>query len=107
MEKAQGMAELNQGTAFVGQVAQAYPEVLDVLNPDKLVLTAFDKIGVDPQVIRSPKEVQAIREQRAMQQQQNQQQANANMEADTIEKLSKAKTNEDNALTALMGGPTV
>ena len=29
------------------------------------------------------------------------------MEADTIEKLSKAKTDEDNALTALMGGPTV
>lgn len=106
-QKAQGMAELNQGVAFMGQLAQAYPEVLDVISPDRMVLTAFDKIGVDPQVIRNPKEIQAIREARAMQQQQAQQQANANMEADTIEKLSKAKTDEDNALTAIMGGPTV
>ena len=102
-QKAQGMAEINQGTAFVGQIAQAYPEVLDVVNPDKLVLIAFDKIGVDPAVIRSPREIEAIREQRAIQQAQQQQIIDANAQADTLEKLSKAKTDEDNALTAIAG----
>lgn len=102
-QKAQGMAEINQGTAFLGQLAQVFPQVLDVVNPDRLVLTAYDKIGVDPSVIRSPKEIEAIRQQRAMQQAQQQQIADQNAEADTIEKLSKAKTDEDNALTAIAG----
>lgn len=106
-QKAQGMAEINQIIAFVGQIGQVKPETLDTIDFDQAVYTAVDKIGVDPKIVRSPKEVQAIREQRAMQQAQQQQMADANMEADTVEKLSKAKTGEDNALTALMGGPTV
>lgn len=106
-QKAQGMAEINQGTAFVGQVAQAYPEVLDVINPDRLIYVAFDKIGVDPDVIRTPEEIEVIREQRAMQQAQQQQIADENVQADTMEKLSKAKTGDASALTELMGGPAV
>lgn len=106
-QKAQGMAEVNQIIAFVGQIAQVNPETLDTIDFDQAVYTAVDKIGVDPKIVRNPKEVQAIREQRAMQQAQQQQMADENIQADTIEKLSKAKTGDPSALTKLMGGPAV
>lgn len=102
-QKAQGMAEINQIIAFVGQVAQVSPETLDTIDFDQAVYTAVEKIGVDPQIIRNPKEIEAIRQQRAMQQAQQQQMADANVQADTLEKLSKAKTGEQNALTAIAG----
>lgn len=103
-QKAQGMSEINQTIAFVGQVAQVNPDTLDVIDWDETVIAAVDKIGVDPKILRTKEQIEQIRQQRALQQQKQQELANANAEADTIEKLSKAKTGEENALTALAEG---
>lgn len=103
-QKAQGMSELNQIIAFVGQVAQVSPETLDTIDFDEAVYTAVDKIGADPKIMRSKQQVEAIRQQRALQQQKQQELANANAEADTMEKLSKANMSEENALTAITEG---
>jgi len=103
-QKAQGMSEMNQIIAFVGQVAQVSPETLDTIDFDEAVYAAVDKIGADPKIIRSKQQIEAIRQQRALQQQKQQELANANAEADTMEKLSKANMSEENALTAVTEG---
>jgi hypothetical protein len=68
LAQAQKRSELNSlmsGLSLVGQMAQAAPEVLDKIDADKTVNTAWDILGAPVKVLRDDEEVQSIREGRA------------------------------------------
>lgn len=83
----------------VGAIAQFKPEVLDKIDGDSLIDDYADSLGVNPRVILDKEKVDALRQHRAQAQQKMQEAAIANQSADTAQKLSNAKTNEQNALT--------
>jgi hypothetical protein len=58
---------------------------------------------VDIRVMASPEEVAAKKEQRMASMQQAQMQQQAQVQADVAKNLSAAKTDEDNALTQMLG----
>ena len=74
-QKVTATSSMDQAVAFFGGVGQMYPEVLDVLDHDKLGRNYLDRIGVPADCIRDEDGVEAIRQQRAEQQAQMQQQA--------------------------------
>lgn len=67
LAQAQRRSELNalmSGLSMVGQMAQFTPDVLDKLNPDKVVDEAWNIIGAPARVMRDDEEIAALREQR-------------------------------------------
>ena len=53
------------GLSLIGQMAQAAPETLDKIDPDKTVNIAWDILGAPVKVLRDDEEVKEIREARA------------------------------------------
>jgi hypothetical protein len=98
-----GIGNMDRALAILGQVAAVDPTVLDVLDLTRFTESYLDRLGVDERVKTSPEE----REQRAASRQASQQQAamqqQAQVQAETAKVLSDAKTDEDNALTQIMG----
>ena len=73
LAQAQRRSELNTlttGITMVGQVAQFAPEVLDKINPDRIVDEVWSITGAPVQVLRDDAEIEKIREGRAQQQMQ-------------------------------------
>ena len=73
--------------AFVGGLAQLDPNALDNLNSDEAVNEYQTLLGAPPRIIRSPAEVQAIREAREQQIAQAQQAEQLSMAADAAGKV--------------------
>ena len=67
MQRAVGIGQIERTVGFVGNLAAAKPEVLDKLDTDELVDEYASRAGTSPKLIRSAKDVAAIREQRANQ----------------------------------------
>jgi hypothetical protein len=68
LAQAQKRSELNSlmgGLSLIGQMAQAAPETLDKIDPDKTVNIAWDILGAPVKVLRDDEEVKEIREARA------------------------------------------
>lgn len=105
-QRAIGINGIDRFIGTVGSVAQAKPEVLDLIDGDKLINIYADNLGVDPQIIRSEDDVAAIRQQRQQAQQQAIQTEQMNQAADTAQKLAAAKTTEPSALTGVMDALT-
>jgi hypothetical protein len=100
-QRAVGTNSIDRFIGTVGSIAQFKPEVLDTIDGDKTVQIYGDSLGIDPRILLPQDQVQALRQQRAQAQQKAQQAAMMSQSADTVQKLSQAKTNEPNALTAL------
>lgn len=79
MQRAVGVGQIERIAGFVGNLAAAYPEAADKLDPDQLVDEYASRAGAPAASIRSEKQVKEIRASRA--QQQNAQQAAAMMPA--------------------------
>jgi len=75
-------------TAFV---VGSQPEVMDLIDGDKLLRRNFKIYNVSPDLMRSESDVKKIREQRQQQIAQQQQAESQNQEADTIKKLEEAE----------------
>lgn len=78
LAQSQRRSELNTlttGLAMVGQMAQYMPEVLDKVNPDRVVDETWSITGAPVRTLRDDAEVKQIREQRAKNQMEMQQQA--------------------------------
>ncbi len=78
-QKLVGTGAIEQFAGFVGQGAQIYPEMLDVVDSDKLADTYADYLGVPAEIIRGQDERDRIREARAEAQQQQEQMMAAQM----------------------------
>jgi hypothetical protein len=63
---------LEKFTAFVGNVAQAFPEALDAVNPDAVVDNYADYLGVEGNTLRGQDNRDALRQARQQAQQQAQ-----------------------------------
>jgi len=102
------MAGIERIMQMVGQLEGVRPEAIDVVDTDYGIMKASHLLNNDPKLIRSPAELDQIRQQR----QQQQQAAQAAQAADQAQKLSAgAKNLSDtdvgggrNALQQMMGG---
>jgi hypothetical protein len=96
LAQAQRRSELNalvSGLSMVGQMAQFSPEVLDKVNPDKVVDEAWSIVGAPMRVLREDNEVQAIRDAKGEMAQKQMGMEMAQKGADVIEKGSKVDLN--------------
>jgi hypothetical protein len=98
-----GIGNMDRGLAILAQAASIDPAALDLANMEKFVESYWDRLGMDARVRATPEEREDKKAQRAAAQQQAQQQQQAVVQADTAKVLSDAKTDEDNALTAMLG----
>jgi hypothetical protein len=102
-------AGMERGAGFVGNLAgvfgpqQSATPVTDVLNTDVLIREYAERLGLKPEIIRSPDEVAQIRAARAQQAQQAAQAQAAQAAAEGAKTLSEADTGGDNALTRVAG----
>lgn len=101
-QRAVGLNSIDRFVNTLGAVAQFKPGILDKLNEDELADRYSNDLGVDPALIVPDARVALIRKQRAQAQQQAQQAAQANMNADTVNKMANAPTDQDSALTNVM-----
>lgn len=100
--KAIGVTGIERVMTFAGNMAQAFPGILDKINGDVAVSEYADMIGTPPQLINDDETVAKVRAQRAQQQQAQQAAAMANQGADTAQKLANAPLSDNNALSQLM-----
>lgn len=92
LAKAQKMSEsqgIIQGTGYLGQVAAANPEILDILDWDEAGRMVLENYGVPARLLRDPDMVDQMRQARAKAQQQEQMAAMMMQGAQQIPALSK------------------
>lgn len=68
-QKYQELNSINGMMALVGQLAQAFPGVLDKIDSDQVVDVASEVFGIDPSIVLDDGEVAAIRQQKMEQMQ--------------------------------------
>lgn len=86
----------------LGQIASFKPDVLDKFDSDKWADQYSDMLGVSPDLIVPDDQVKQIRDARAKAQAAAAQQQQANMAADTAQKLGGTPTNGGNAASDVM-----
>lgn len=107
MAKAQklvGVAGTERFIGFAGNMAAAFPEVLDRVNADEVIDEYGDMMGVSSRVVRPLEEAQQIRQQRAKAQQAQQLAAAAPGMTAAAKQLSETDVSSDNALTRILAG---
>ena len=107
LAQAQRAVSTNSIDRFVGnlgQIATFSPGVIDKFDSDSWADIYSDVLGIDPNLITPADKVALIRKNRAEQQQAQQKAAQANVAADTAQKLGNAPVSADNALGALSQG---
>jgi hypothetical protein len=102
-QKAIGIVSLERFAAFAANQAGSWPQVLDGVDPDKLLQRHASAVGVPPDVLVAAEKVAEIREARARQREQEAQAQAALMGAQTAQTMSQADTGGDNALTRILG----
>ena len=102
VQKMLGLGAIDRVLGVVGNLASVDPSVLDKIDRDKVVETYVDMLGATTGILRSDKEVQALRAGRAQAQAQARQQADLQGQAQAAQVLSKTDTRGDNGLTDLI-----
>jgi len=102
-QKAVATSSVERLSGFVGNLAAAYPEVLDKFDADQAVDEYADMLGAPPRIVVSDEVVAEKRQQRAQQQQAQQMMAAAQQGADTAKVLSQADTRPGNVLSSVLG----
>ena len=106
LAQAQRRSELNSlvsGLTLVAQMAQFSPEVIDKVNPDKVIDEAWSITGAPDRVLRDDGEVQKLREARGKLAQQQQAMNQAQQGADVVHKGSQVDLNLAKAKKELPG----
>jgi len=93
---------IDRFTQSLGAVAQFKPEVLDKFNADRWADEYGDALGIDPDLIVSEDQVQALRAQRAKQQAAQAQQAQMAQASQTAKNLGQVPTTGGNAASDVM-----
>jgi hypothetical protein len=87
----------------LGAIAQLKPDVLDKFDSDKWADEYSDMLGINPELIVAGEQVALVRQQRAQAQAQAAQAEQMQQAAVTARDLSAAKTDDQSALTNVMG----
>ena len=87
------LQSLMNGLQLVGSMAEIDPSVLDKIDRDEVVDTAWEIIGAPNRVLREDDQVDEIRKSKAQQAQQQQQMAMLQAGGDLVEKGSKVDLN--------------
>ena len=87
---------------FTSQVAQVWPEARHKVNASRAIDEYAESLGVDPSMIRSDEEVNAMAQAEAQQAAQAQAMVAAQQGADMAKTASETSVSEDNALGAVM-----
>lgn len=101
-QRAQGRSGIEAFAIFVTNAAKVDPSVLDEVNANELVKKYAEVTGVPPNFINPDEVVQAIRKARADAAAKQQAAEQAQMVADSANKLAKSPTDGKNALTDLL-----
>lgn len=99
--KAIGVAGIERVLTFAGSMSEAFPAILDKIDPDVAIEEYADMVGVPPKIIVEQKAVNATRAARAAQAAQDRQVAMANSMADTGQMMANSPMGENNALSQL------
>jgi hypothetical protein len=104
-QRAAGLGAIDRWVEGQIIVGQAKPEALDKIDTDQLANVKADRLGVDPRIVVSDEDANALRKAR------NeaiaaQEQANAlSQQAEMAQTLSQTPIDESNALGAVTGAP--
>jgi len=79
--------------------AQAFPEILDNLDPDAIAKKIVDLVGSDEEIVRDTEAIKSIREARAQMQQQQMQAQQMQVAADVGMKMSQAQSMREGAIS--------
>jgi len=101
-QKAVAVSGMERFAQSIGQIATFAPSILDKLNADEYADALAEKLGVDPQLIVSDKQVALIRQQRADAQAQQQKMAMMQQGADVMNKAGSVSTQPGTAAGDLM-----
>lgn len=107
MAKAQklvGVAGTERFFSFVGNLAAAFPNVLDKVDADEAVDEYGDMMGVSANIVRTDEATQALREQKAEDQRKQQMAAQIPQLAEAGKNLSQSDLSTDNALSRILAG---
>lgn len=102
-QKLAGIGHIERLLGFVGQVASFDPSVIQKINLDEAIEQYADLVGTSPELVKSKKEMEAIREQAAAAAAQEQEMLQAGAMVQAGKALSETKMNEDNALARVLG----
>jgi hypothetical protein len=69
MQRMVGVGQIERTASFVGNLAGVFPDAVDKLNVDEMIDEYGSRAGAPSRMIRSTKDVEALRAQRAQQQQ--------------------------------------
>jgi hypothetical protein len=94
---------VEQFVSFAGNVAQAYPEVLDAIDSDALIDNYADYLGIEGNILRGQDAREELRARRAEQQARAQQAQEALANVQATKDLGSART-DNTALGAILGG---
>ena len=101
--KSVGVNAIERTMTFAGNLAQAFPDILDNISGDRAVRTYADINGTPADMMVDEKQVEQVRAQRAKQAQMQQSMAMAQQGADAANKLANAPLSDNNALSQLLG----
>ena len=102
-QKLVGIGAVERFANFTASVASVSPSVLDKVDTDKLVDVYAGLTSVPPGIVRSVEQVDAIREERQKAVEQQQQIEAMAAQSKSVKELASAKTDEENALTGMIG----
>lgn len=103
-QKMSGLTGLEQGMAFVMNLAPMFPEVLSKVKPIEVVEQYWDALGNKTGSLRDDNEMKEIQAQQAQAQQAAQMGASMDQAAGIAKNLASADMSGENALTAMIGG---
>ena len=103
-QKAVGIDASDRLINTIAAMTQAFPNanVSDILDTDKLVRKYADQLGVDPEILRTDEQIEAIRGERMAQQQAMQQMAQAQQAAAVAKDIAQVDSGTD-MLSQLQG----
>ena len=100
--KSIGISSIERSMSFVGGLAEAFPTILDNVNPDEVVREYFEMAGAPPKILFDPKVRDQARAAREQKQAMAEGMALAQQGAQTAQTLSQTPMGENNALSQIM-----
>lgn len=107
MAKAQklvGVAGTERFFSFAGNLAAAFPSVLDKIDSDKAIDEYGDMMGISANIVRTDEDTQALRQQKAQEAQRQQMAAQIPELAKAAQNLAGSDLSTDNALSRMLAG---
>lgn len=103
-QKLAGIGNIERLMGYVGQVSQLDPNAAQKVKIDDSIEDYAELVGVDPNLIKTKEEMEALKQAQAEAAQAEQQQAQMAQQVQTGKVLSETKMDEDTALNQLLSG---